>query len=138
MKESVNIQWLNNMSFETEVNGHKLYLDASMENGGKNLGPRPKLLMLVALGGCTAMDVVAILKKMRVEFESLNVIVDGDMAEEHPKKFTGMKILYLFKGKDLPLDKIQKAVELSQEKYCGVSASLKDSMTIEHEIKIIG
>lgn len=137
MKESITLNWLNNMAFETEVNGHKLYIDASNENGGKNLGPRPKLLMLLALGGCTGMDVIAILGKMRVELESLKILVDADMAEEHPKKFERMKVLYLFKGNNLPMDKLQKAVELSKEKYCGVGATIKDSVEIEYEIKII-
>ena len=137
MKESISLNWLNNMAFEAEVNGHKLYLDASSENGGKNLGPRPKPLMLLALGGCTGMDVVSILGKMRVEFESLQIIVDGDLTEEHPKKFTKMKIIYRFKGKNLPVDKLEKAVELSKERYCGVSASLKDVIDIEHEIDVI-
>ena len=137
MKESITLNWLNNMAFETEVSGHKLYIDASVENKGKNLGPRPKLLTLVALGGCTGMDVVSILSKMRVEVSSLQIVVDAELAEEHPKKFNTMKIIYLFKGKDLEMDKLQKAVELSQEKYCGVSATLKDSVIIDYEIKIL-
>jgi putative redox protein len=137
MKEAVSLKYLSDMAFETEVNGHKIYLDASSENGGKNLGPRPKALMLLALGGCTGMDVVSILKKMRVEFESLKIIVDGDLAEEHPKKFTKMRVIYQFKGKDLPLDKIEKAIELSKERYCGVSASIKDVVEIEYAVELI-
>ena len=66
MKESISLNWLSDMAFDAEVNGHKIYVDASVENGGKNLGPRPKPLMLVALGGCTGMDVVSLLKKMWV------------------------------------------------------------------------
>ena len=137
MKESISLNWLNNMAFEAEVNGHKIYLDASSENGGKNLGPRPKPLMLLALGGCTGMDVIAILGKMRVEFESLQIVVDGDLTEEHPKKFTKMKIIYRFKGKNLPLDKLEKAIELSKERYCGVSASIKDVIEIDYEIDVV-
>ena len=138
MKETVTINWLNNMGFEAEVNGHKLYIDASSENGGKNIGPRPKALMLLALGGCTGMDVISILGKMKIEVDSLQIIVDGDMVDEHPKKFTKMKVIYLFKGKDLPVDKLKKAVDLSKDKYCGVSASIKDVIEIEYEIKVIG
>ena len=82
------------------------------------------------------MDVIAILKKMRMTFENLQVIVEGDLADEHPKKFTKAKIIYHFKGKNLEMDKIRKAVELSQEKYCGVSANLRDSMQVDYEIKI--
>jgi len=94
MNETIILNWLNGMAFETEVSGHKLYLDASLEHDGKNMGPRPKLLMLVALGGCTGMDVVSLLKKMRVEFESLAITVEGDIREEHPKAFTKMKVIY--------------------------------------------
>lgn len=137
MKESITLNWLKNMAFESEINGHKLYVDASIESGGKNLGPRPKLLMLYALGGCTGMDVVSILKKMRMDFDEMQIIVEGEMATEHPKKFTGMKIIYQFKGKNLELEKIQKAVMLSQEKYCAVSANLRDSLMLDYEIKIV-
>ena len=137
MKETITLNWLNNMAFETEVNNHKLYIDASVENNGKNLGPRPKLLLLVALGGCTGMDVVSILGKMRIEFDSLQIVIDSDIAEEHPKKFNSVNIIYFFKGKNLAYDKLEKAVQLSQEKYCGVSATLKDSLKIDYEIKIL-
>jgi putative redox protein len=137
MKQSVSMNWLDNMAFETTLNGHKIVIDASEDNGGENLGPRPKALMLVALGGCTGMDVVSILKKMRVEYKSLEIVVEGDTAEEHPKKFLQMKVNYNFTGKDLPLDKIQKAVDLSRERYCGVYASYKDSFTIDHVINIV-
>jgi len=136
MNQSVSMNWLNDMAFETTINGHKLVIDASVEGGGQNLGPRPKILMLVALGGCTGMDVVSILKKMRVEYNSLEILVEGDTADEHPKKFLKMTVNYNFTGKDLPLDKIQKAVDLSREKYCGVYASYKDSMEIKHVINI--
>lgn len=136
MKQEISLSWMEGMCFETEVNGHKLYLDAKEEVGGKNRGPRPKPLMMVALGGCTGMDVVSMLKKMRVEYDSLNITVESDMAAEHPKKFLAMKIIYSFKGKDLPVDKIQKAIDLSQDKYCGVSANLRDSLKLDYEIKI--
>ena len=132
------MSWLTDMSFEADVNGYKLYLDASPEHGGKNLGPRPKPMMLLALGGCTGMDVVSILQKMRVDFEGLNIIVDGDLTEEHPKHFTHMKVIYEFTGKDLPLEKLQKAVDMSREKYCGISANYRDSFNIEYEIRING
>ena len=125
------------MSFEAEINGHKLYLDASVEHGGKNLGPRPKPLMMVALAGCTGMDVVSILKKMRVEFESFKVTVDGEQTEEHPKRYKSMKLIYEFKGKDLPLDKLEKAVELSRERYCGVNDMYKEIMEMDYEIRQI-
>lgn len=134
MKQKINLDFLGGMAFETELNGHKLYLDATDEVGGKNTGPRPKGLMMVALAGCTGMDVVSILRKMRVEYDGLKIEVEGDLADEHPKKFTGMKVIYKFKGKDLPMDKIQKAVDLSRERYCGVSANYLASFPVDHEI----
>ncbi len=136
MKESISVSWLKDMSFEADVNGHKLYLDASPEHGGKNLGPRPKPLMMVALAGCTGMDVVSMLQKMRVNYESLNILVEGDLTEEHPKLFKSMKLVYEFKGEDLPMDKIQKAVDLSRERYCGVYAMYKEIMELEYEIRV--
>ena len=83
------------------------------------------------------MDVISILKKMKIEPEAFNVIVEGDLADDHPKKYTRMKVIYQFKGKDLPVDKLQKAIDLSQEKYCGVLAVYRDAVKIESEIRII-
>jgi putative redox protein len=136
-KETVNTRWLNNMAFESEVSGFKIVVDAGASVGGENRGPRPKPLMLAALGGCTGMDVISILGKMRVEVESFNVRVEGDLTEEHPKHFYKLHVVYEFTGKDLPLDKIQKAVSLSEERYCGVSAAYRKAMEITSEIKII-
>lgn len=138
MKETevVSTRWLDNMAFETEINGHKLIIDAKEEVGGQDKGPRPKPLMLAALGGCTSMDIVSILKKMRVELKSLNVIVEGELSEEHPKRFTKMHVIYEVEGDDLPMDKLEKAVALSEEKYCGVSAVYREVMEITSEIRI--
>ena len=124
------------MSFESEVNGHKLVVDAKEEMGGQNKGPRPKPLMLAALGGCTSMDVISILKKMRVELKSLNVIVEGELTEEHPKHFTKMHVIYEVEAENLPMNKIQKAVKLSEEKYCGVSVVYRQALEITSEIRI--
>ena len=134
--EQVRVNWLENMAFEAEVNGHKIVIDAAEAVGGENRGPRPKPLMLVALAGCTGMDVVSILKKMRVEVEALNVLVEGDLTEEHPKQFSQMRVIYEFKGKDLPMDKLEKAINLSEERYCGVSAMYKKAIGITTEIRI--
>ena len=99
MKETIKARWLNDLAFEAEVDGHKLYMDTSLEHGGKNTGPRPKPLMMVALAGCTGMDVAAILKKMREDIEELTIEVEGDVSEDHPKRFEGMKIIFRVKGK---------------------------------------
>jgi putative redox protein len=133
-KESVSTRWLEDMSFESEIDGHKIVVDAKPEVGGKDRGPRPKQMMLAALGGCTSMDVISILKKMRVEVKSLNVIVEGELTEEHPRHFTKMHVTYEVEGDNLPLDKIQKAVSMSEEKYCGVSAVYRQVMELSSEI----
>jgi len=136
MKSQVTSTWLNKMSFEMEVGEHKFMVDADESVGGENKGPRPKPLMLAALAGCTAMDVVAILAKMRVEFIDFKVHVDGELTEEHPKYYKSMHIIYEFTGKDLPLDKLSKAVDLSKERYCGVNAFYSKVIEVTSEIKI--
>ena len=140
MKETevVSTKWLENMAFESEINGHKFIIDAKEEVGGQDRGPRPKPLMLAALGGCTSMDVVSILKKMRVELKSLNVNVEGELSEEHPKRFTKMHVIYEMEGDNLPMEKLKKAVSLSEDRYCGVSAVYKEVMEITSEIRIKG
>jgi len=137
MKNTININWLGNMAFEAEIDGHKITLDASGDVGGENRGPRPKPLMLVALAGCTGMDVISILKKMRVSVDRMNVTVEGELTEEHPKHFHSMHITYTFYGKKLPKDKIQKAVDLSQERYCGVSYTYREALELTSEINLI-
>lgn len=136
-KEIVTTKWLSNMAFEAEINGHKIVMDTNPEVGGGDRGPRPKPFMLAALGGCTAMDVISILKKMHVEVESFNVKVEGDLTEEFPKHFSKMHVIYEFTGKNLPLVKLKKAVELSEERYCGVSAVYRKAMEMTSEIKVI-
>lgn len=136
MKTSINMNWRKGMAFETEMNGHKIVVDANEENGGKDLGPRPKGLMMVALGGCTGMDVVSILQKMRVELDGFNVRIEGNLTEEHPKHFDEMKIIYEFTGKNLEEEKLKKAVDLSMERYCGVSAAYRKAMKLNYEIVI--
>ncbi len=136
MKQEINLSWKKGMAFETELNGHKLTVDADASVGGKDSGPRPKALMLVSLAGCTGMDVVSILEKMRVELADLNIKVEGEVTEEHPKHFTSMHITYEFWGKDLPMEKLEKAVSMSDEKYCGVSATLKQGIPVTHSIVV--
>lgn len=136
MSQKVSVNWTEDMAFEATVNDHKIKLDAVEAVGGKNRGPRPKPLLLVSLGGCTGMDVVSMLKKMRVEFENLDIEVEADMTEEHPKYYNKIKIIYNFKGKDLPMEKLEKAVTLSQDRYCGVTAMLSKAAEIDYEIKI--
>ena len=137
MKHLVDMSWIDEVAFETVIDGHKIIIDATKEAGGNDLGPRPKKLMLNALAGCTGVDVIMILKKMKVIPEAFNVIVEANVTEEHPKHYDSMKIIYSFKGKNLPKDKLEKAVKLSEEKYCGVTAVYKKAMKLETEIRIV-
>ncbi|MHA7110922.1 OsmC family protein [Sunxiuqinia elliptica] len=137
MKHIVDVNWKENMAFETNMDGHQLIMDAAVESGGDDLGVRPKKLMLASLAGCTGIDVVSILKKMKVIPDSFRVIVEGDVTDEHPKKYYTMKVIYEFKGKDLPMAKLEKAVHLSEEKYCGVSAVYRDVVKMSSEIRVV-
>jgi len=134
MKNTVTLSLRENLSFDVEVNGHKMIIDSSEEFGGNNEGPRPKSLMMVALGGCTGMDMASILRKMRVPFESIRLEVSGNITSEHPKHFDSMHVVYYIKGKDIDREKVETAAKLSNEKYCGVSFNYKASMQITHEI----
>ena len=136
MKQKINTTWKENMAFEAEINGFKIILDADEAVGGENRGPRPKGLTLVSLAACTGMDVISILKKMRVVPEYFNVEVEGELTDEHPKYYHSIHLRYIFRGKDLPMAKLEKAVNLSQDRYCGVSAMLLKSSTLTHEIII--
>jgi len=136
MKETIVARWLNDLAFEAEVDGHKIYMDSSPEHGGKNTGPRPKPMMMVALAGCTGMDVAAILAKMKENVEEFSVEVEGNVTDEHPKRFDGMKILYRVKGKGINRKNVEKAIKLSTTRYCGVSANYQRAFPISHEIII--
>lgn len=133
----VDVSWTGEMAFEADVNGFKLVIDADEKVGGQNKGPRPKPLTLASLGGCTAMDVISILKKMRVEPSWFNVEVEGELTEEHPKYYHTIRLTYQFKGENLEMEKLQKAVDLSQERYCGVSALLSKGAKIESKIEVL-
>ncbi|NQU53365.1 MAG: OsmC family protein [Bacteroidetes bacterium] len=137
MKHVIDMSWTDNVAFEADIDGHKVIVDAPEEAGGSDLGSRPKKLMLAALAGCTGIDVVMILKKMKVVPEAFNVMVEADVTEEHPMHYNKMKIVYQFKGKNLPIDKLEKAVKLSETKYCGVTAVYKQAMEMETEIRIV-
>ena len=136
-KHVINTEWKGDMAFEADINGHKLIMDTNSDGGGHNIGPSPKKLLLVALSGCTGMDVVSILKKMRVDIDKFSVEVQGDVADEHPKRYTKMHVIYKFTGKNLPLEKLEKAVKMSEETYCGVEALYRMAIIVTSEIKII-
>lgn len=135
MGHSTEITWKEDMHFESDLLGHTIKIDADEKFGGKNRGPIPKPLLLVALGGCTGMDVISILNKMRVDYKDFSVKVSGETTDEHPIVYKSIHIIYEIKGDNLPYSKIKKAVDLSQEQYCGVSAMLKKACEITYEIK---
>jgi len=136
MKESVNVKWIDGMAFEADVTGYKIMIDADQDHGGQQKGPNPKPLMMVALAGCTGMDIVSLLKKMRVDYDELSIFIEGELSEEHPKKFEKMTVIFRLKGNQIDRKKVEKAIDLSREKYCGVSASYKDVMEIKYKLEI--
>ncbi len=138
MKKSAKIVWQKGMAFAAHLEGFQFLIDADPEVGGENKGPKPKGLTLVSLAGCTGMDVIAILNKMRVIVDHFEVTADAEIVDEHPMRFDKIIVKYFLKGRDLPPEKIQKAVSLSEEKYCGVSATLKPQVMITSEIFING
>lgn len=123
------------MHFIGELEGHAFSIDADPKVGGQGLGPKPKGLVLTALAGCTGMDVISILRKMRIEPEAFSVSAEADLTDEHPKVFSRIRLTYRFKG-DVPRDKAEKAINLSQDRYCGVSAMLKQVVPIDWELII--
>jgi putative redox protein len=137
MKTKIDCTWKNEMAFEADVNGFKIMLDADPAVGGTNKGPRPKPLTLVSLAGCTGMDVISILKKMRIEPEYFNVGVEGELTEEHPRFYHKINVIYELKGQDVEIEKVEKAVNLSRDRYCGVFALLKEGAEITYEIRIL-
>jgi len=137
-KQSMDGTWIEGMAFETEISGHKLIMDADNSVGGEDRGPRPKPLLLASLIGCTGMDVVSILKKMQQNQTYFKIRVEAEMTEEHPKTYTKMTVVYEFKKSDnLDKQKVEKAVSLSQERYCGVNALLKKAIPLDYEIRYI-
>jgi putative redox protein len=130
--------WNGDMEFDSELNGHHMTIDANAEVGGHDKGPRPKGLLLTALTGCTGMDVVSILKKMKVDNYEFWLEADADQTSEHPKHYSKIYLAYNFKGQDLPVAKIKKAVKLSEDSYCGVSFMLKKAADFETKIFING
>jgi putative redox protein len=136
MTHEVSINWLEGVAFESTGDGHSITIDAPFEAGGQNKGIRPKMLLLASLGGCTAVDVVLILQKMKVKLTNMRIMVEGKLTEAHPKVYESIVVKYHFSGEDLDITKLQKAIDLSQEKYCGVTAMLRNSVKISYQIII--
>jgi len=132
------VEWQGKMAFSgLGSTATTVALDAPAAVGGEGNGFRPKELMLNALAGCTAMDVISILRKMKVEPEAFRVEVTASESEEHPKVFTAFHIKYIVRG-EVPSDKLEKAINLSQERYCGVTAMYRSFAPVTHEVVIEG
>lgn len=130
--------WKEALAFDVvSDNGHHIVLDTTVENGSINAGMSPKKLILAGLCGCSGMDVVDILKKMKVDFTKVEVSAEAEQTEEHPKVFTSIQMMYRSDVSANDLDKLTRAVTLSQEKYCGVSAMLEKHCRITYQIEPI-
>lgn len=133
------IQWTDGMRFTARADsGHEVTLDAAQTAGGGDSGPRPMEMVLMGLGGCTGMDVVSILAKMRVEFDQFRVDIEAERAADHPKVFTRVEMVYRLWGKDVPEDKVKRAVELTQEKYCSVLHMVNKTAQVSYRYEING
>ena len=121
---------------EDGFKGYVVFDSPKEELGGTNGGPAPMEMVLRALTACTGMDVISILNKMKQDVRSFEVHAEGERVDEHPKVFKEIKITYIVRGKNLNPDKVKRAVELSQEKYCPVSATLKHTAKITYDIVI--
>jgi len=120
--------------FSVLVNGHTIEVDATKENGGENLGPSPKIFMLLSLAGCTGFDIVSMLQKMRVEFSAFSVKVDGALSDGEPSIYNHVIIHYSIKLSEANRAKMEKAVQLSKEKYCGVSKMFEAFSKVDFDI----
>lgn len=138
MNTTMTCTWQENLAFVSQLGDHGVRTDASAAHGGGGSGAGPKSLMMAALAGCTGVDVVAILKKMRMEFSALRLVVEAELTEEMPAVYRRMHLIYHIEGERVERDKVIKAVQLSQDKYCGVSAMYRRIMEISWEVVING
>lgn len=128
----ITTKWLGNMAFESNnPSGISLRIDAGPESGGEGSGYRPKALMLSSLGGCTGLDVASLIRKMKLKVDDFHIDTIGDLTEEHPQIYHKVKVEYHFYGSELNEDKLQRAVDLSIEKYCGVTEMFKGFAKLE-------
>ena len=135
---NISVNWVDGMLMVGKSHsGHSITMDGPSEIGGENLGVRPMEMLLLGVAGCTMIDVVTTLKKMRQNLSHLETKVNAERAENHPKVFTDIHIQFELKGKDLDSKKVEKAILLSAEKYCSASIMLGKTATITHDFEII-
>ncbi len=132
------LKQIKGITFAGKTNSnHWITMDGPEDFGGSNAGISPKELLLVSLAGCTASDVVSILQKKRVKLNDFEINISAEMTEEHPKVFTKIDLEYLFYGDSIAEKDVERAIDLSQTTYCGVTAMLKKAMEINHTYKIV-
>jgi putative redox protein len=134
MTNKIEVSWKGQMLFESVAPEGSVMIDADKEVGGQGKGLRPKAMMLTSLAGCTAMDVASLLKKMRAEVADFKIEVTANLTDEHPKYYDKVLVTYKFYGTDFKKDKIEKSVNLSVERYCGVFEMFRQFSNISHEI----
>jgi len=128
----ITTKWLGNMAFESNnPSGHNLTIDIAKEDGGDGNGFRPKALMLSSLAGCSGLDVASLIKKMKLEVDDFTIETIANLTDEHPKFYDSVKIEYHFRGNYLNEKKLQRAVDLSVEKYCGVMEMFRQFSKLE-------
>ena len=137
MTNKIEVSWKGQMLFESVAPEGSVMIDADEAVGGQGKGLRPKAMMLTSLAGCTAMDVASLLKKMRAEVADFKIEVTANLTEEHPKIYDKVLVTYKFYGSDFKKDKIEKSVNLSVERYCGVFEMFRQFSDISHKIVYI-
>lgn len=138
MDKVATVKWLDNMSFVGQSeSGHAIVMDGPPAIGGNNLGPRPMEMVLLGLGGCTAVDVIMMLQKGKQDVRDCRIEVSAERAETVPKVYTKIHVQYIVEGKDLSEAKVARAVSLSSEKYCSVSKMLEASVEMSHGFEIV-
>lgn len=126
------------MRFDVETgSGHHILLDAAKENGGQDSGPRPMEMLLVALASCAAMDIISILRKKRQEITAYELHVHGDRKEEHPRVFVDITLEHILTGRGVQPQAVERAIQLTEERYCGASAMLGQTAKITHTFRIV-
>jgi len=132
------IKWVENVAFMAESGtGHTLVMDGAPDHGGRNLGPRPMEMLLMGMGGCTAFDVMQMLKKSRQDVDDCVVELEAERSEDIPQVFTKIHAHFIVKGKGLKEHHVERAVSLSAEKYCSASIMLGKTAEITHDYEVI-
>ncbi|MEW5891162.1 MAG: OsmC family protein [Pseudomonadota bacterium] len=132
------VKWIDGMAFAAETgSGHLIAMDGAPEGGGRNLAPRPMEMVLAGTGGCTAYDVVLILKRSRQEISGCEVSLKAERAESDPKVFTRIHFHFVLQGKNLKAETVERAIKLSAEKYCSASIMLAKTAEITHDWEIV-